>query len=1167
MRIASVAPSSAFAGITIAVGFAVLFPAGAPAAPLTLHVSRSGNDEADGRTPGAAVRSLGRARDLLRELRKQGRLSEGAVILVGPGVYELPAGLVFGPEDAASEAAPVVFKAAGKGGAILRGGRSLREWRRTPKGLWFRSWRKEDGEPPRFDSGYCLGRRITPARAPNRDPRDLHGGRWAHVVRAFGREPRRRFVAGRDLGVPLSKALIGARVCIFCKRDWRWNRIPIADIDPDRRVITLARNATYALSPGDRYFIEGGTPADAAGEWSFTPDPSTPGTGRLSVFLPEGMRMNPAGPEISFPSAPSILVFENTRGLRFHGFVLEVSRGDAVRVRNSRNVRIEACIVRNTDGWGVRLEHGSECVVDGCDIYDTGRGGVFVAGGDRKGLVPAGHEVRNCVIHHVGQVEKTYNTGINITGVGNAARHNLVYHTPHAGMVLGGNDNTIEFNRIHHTNLESADTGGIYSCPRDWTQRGNIIRWNLWHDIGGYGKKNSWRPVVAGKVVFEYPHFTWGIYMDDPTSGNLIYGNILYRVPVCAMHNHGGRDNRFENNIIIDCPALQAGRLSPTWSEWPAIRKRFEKVAGRADSPYFERYPALKKGYPGQRPEAMTGMRFERNIVYFTKAGTAWLRKWRQWNDVIRLYTFRAHPDDMAANTVDRNLVFAESGLDIEIAYTAVPERERRLSWAEWRKQGFDANSIRADPMFLDPRHPERAKFAMRPGSPVRRIGFKPIPVDKIGVFDGPNRATWPVTLARQDREAPPPVHQEFELYPPRPAQPYAVREGLPNLAAKLERTGSTVRVAYFGGGIHPPSGWRAQVMDWLRTTYAGTKFETVDAGICDCVRGSAFSVYRFRHDVLAKKPDLVLVDFTSADSVADSATIERVAEGLVRQARTDAPQADLLFVYVFRAGFEEAYRRGALPTSSAAWDRVAEWYGVPSADAGLAVWQEIHRGRMAVKPQEREGQTLFSKDGVRPSPEADKVYASALDKALAAMLEGSRKRSGPAVRTTLPEPIDSGNLENARLAPVRRSMLTGPWRELPPEHPLRKRFAGHFDTIWETTTPGARLRFRFRGASSGLFALMGPDSGRVRVTVDGVVRGIRGSADRWCYFQRFCALPCAGDLPEGEHRVEVELLPDPPDRSAAIEEARKLGRCKPGMFNGVALRVGWIRLVGDWAK
>jgi len=44
-----------------------------------------------------------------------------------------------------------------------------------------------------------------------------------------------------------------------------------------------------------------------------------------------------------------------------------------------------------------------------------------------------------------------------------------------------------------------------------------------------------------------------------------------------------------------------------------------------------------------------------------------------------------------------------------------------------------------------------------------------------------------------------------------------------------------------------------------------------IDASICGCVRGSSFSVYRFGHDVLAKQPDLVFVDFASDDSEASA--------------------------------------------------------------------------------------------------------------------------------------------------------------------------------------------------------------------------------------------------------------------------------------------------------
>jgi len=88
-----------------------------------------------------------------------------------------------------------------------------------------------------------------------------------------------------------------------------------------------------------------------------------------------------------------------------------------------------------------------------------------------------------------------------------------------------------------------------------------------------------------------------------------------------------------------------------------------------------------------------------------------------------------------------------------------------------------------------------------------------------------------------------------------------------------------------------------------------------------------------------------------------------------------------------------------------------------------------------------------------------------------------------------------------------------------------------------------------------------------VKVTVDGQDKGVRQRMDRWMYYQRLSALALASGLPDAEHTVTVELLPEPPGRAVAIEEAKKLKRYQPSAFEGVALRVGWIRLVGELAE
>jgi len=128
-------------------------------------------------------------------------------------------------------------------------------------------------------------------------------------------------------------------------------------------------------------------------------------------------------------------------------------------------------------------------------------------------------------------------------------------------------------------------------------------------------------------------------------------------------------------------------------------------------------------------------------------------------------------------------------------------------------------------------------------------------------------------------------------------------------------------------------------------------------------------------------------------------------------------------------------------------------------------------------------------------------------------------------------------------------------------------RFAGKMDAIWYTDTPGATLTFRFKGASAAIYDLMGPDTGRVKITVDGKDMGVRQQVDPWSYYQRQAAIPIASGLEDTVHEVVVELLPDPPDRNVPIAEAKKANRYDPALFEGVALRLAAIRVIGDVAE
>ncbi len=1118
----------------------------AASAPVTVSVIVNGDDQADGvRQP---VATLARARDVVRELRRAGKLPEGAVIHLYAG-YDLLEPVVFGPEDAGTQAAPLIIQGGPDDKPVLRGGPTLHGF--VPyKGKILQCDLKAQGLGDRdFNQLFFRGERMPLARTPNLDPEDIHGGTWAHALDGVASRPKREFRYGTDID-PSKWANPGeAIIGVFCRFDWRWNWKRVKAVDLQRKTIEFTNDATYEITIGDRYFVKNVfEELDAPGEWYLDRKAG------IVYFWPptDGQLPGPGvGGEhhgdVSVAISPSLLKFTNTAFITVQGMTLEGCTDTGVVFENSTDCRLEGCEIRGTGGWGATIEGGQRNVVFGCDVHHVGKGGISVAGGDRKTLARGENRAENNVIHHNGVFEKTYNTGINLNGVGNAATHNLIYDTPHAGLVFGGNDNLLEYNIVHHTNLQSTDTGGVYSCPRDWTARGTIVRYNIWHDIGGFGKRSSWSPVQDGMVHYEYPHFTWGIYLDDPTSGNLVYGNILYQVPICGLHNHGGRDNTFANNILVDCPAFQAGMLATNWESWPRILKLFHEYAGPG-SPYLDHYPKLRE-YRDERPEAMTGLSFDHNIIYYTKAGTAWLREHRNWGDRMLLYTYRTNRQDLAASVFDRNLLYYEPGLTPFIEFTAVPDRKQELSWAEWQQTGADASSQVGDPRFVDA---AKFDFRLQPDSPALKLGFQPIPVEKIGPYADAGRASWPIvedsTAARKAK----PIVLAYDIYPQIKAQRFAMRAGIPRTIAKL-KAGETVRIAYFGGGIHGADGWRKLYLDGLRQTYPNATIEEISASVCDCVRGSGYSVWRYEHDVLAKNPDLVLVDFASDDASTPPPSIQRAIEGVVRKTLRQSPAPELLFFYAFREGYETSYGNGKCPTAVTAYELLADQYQLPSVNAGYDVAQAIQAGKLVAKGDAN----AFSGDGVRPSALANQSYAATLAAAFAELATVAQPRP-----TALSDFLAADNLENAHQILVTQDMLQGEWTRLGPDDPAMARFRQHFDELWVTRQPGAKLTFSFTGSEAGMTMLVGPAIGRYRVSVDGKEKSTQGHADRWCYYYRLSGATFASALPPGQHTVTIELLPDPPDRSEPIAEATRLNQYKPEDFQGVALMVGNLRVL-----
>src|SRR3569623_2097788 len=78
-------------------------------------------------------------------------------------------------------------------------------------------------------------------------------------------------------------------------------------------------------------------------------------------------------------------------------------------------------------------------------------------------------------------------------------------------------------------------------------------------------------------------------------------------------------------------------------------------------------------------------------------------------------------------------------------------ETESLDEWQSWQALG-DQHSVIADPKFLDA---DKDDYRLAPDSPAWALGFKPIPVEKMGPYASPDRATWPSVEAEGAREKP----------------------------------------------------------------------------------------------------------------------------------------------------------------------------------------------------------------------------------------------------------------------------------------------------------------------------------------------------------------------------------------------------------------------------
>ncbi len=333
----------------------------------------------------------------------------------------------------------------------------------------------------------------------------------------------------------------------------------------------------YGFGKSKWHVVNALSELDTAGEWCISVAEGKiwylPGTNAK----PERMILSLKGPAF---------IAEDCNYLTIKGLDFQYFRGDGMIFKNCSQLVLADCSVKNTSGLGIKISGGKSHLVHSCTIESMGRGGIDISAGDKLKLVTSESIIENCRISNLSRIDRTYTPAIVLSGDGIKVRNCLFANIPSSGIRLEGNDMLIELNEFARCVTESDDQGAIdvWGNP---LYRGNIIRWNFYHDIG-----------------VPNLHMAAGVRLDDAISGFSIYENLFLRSSnnhFGGIQIHGGKDNFLEGNIFADCHAAIS---QSAWGD-----KRWKESMDSPEHPMFKamhstdwqseywlkRYPALQK--------------------------------------------------------------------------------------------------------------------------------------------------------------------------------------------------------------------------------------------------------------------------------------------------------------------------------------------------------------------------------------------------------------------------------------------------------------------------------------------------------------------------------------------------------------------------------------------
>jgi hypothetical protein len=386
------------------------------------------------------------------------------------------------------------------------------------------------------------GKRFPIARLPSAGPGDDHEAAWFFADSIPPDvDPHHSFRVRPQDAEALAAAKPGEVVSIFGQRGWQDYVLPIKQVDPVSRIITLDGSTWDAIGEGSRFAVLNG--ATAPGTWRID---------RSSNLL----EINPTDAASPVPSAvaatlPCIVSIEHARNVSITGlrFVGSATEGAAICLTRTMRVTLDRLVIADT-GDGIRLDQATDTCITGSEITRTGGQGIVLRNGSD------GTVVSENWIHEIGWLHQDGSAISFEDSSRNLFARNKIESVAKFGIGGGSltgraaHDNVIEDNEIARANQRTSDGGGIMLIG--WAQdathdviRGNFVTaTSALGNVGWDGKPHTTFQDPVTRLVSQ------AIYLDDWASAVDVHHNLLCG-NIGGMELHSGWDNSVHDNILV----------------------------------------------------------------------------------------------------------------------------------------------------------------------------------------------------------------------------------------------------------------------------------------------------------------------------------------------------------------------------------------------------------------------------------------------------------------------------------------------------------------------------------------------------------------------------------------------------------------------------------------